>query len=151
MELTQRWQKGAPMRAYIAIKYHEDQRNRPRIEELTAALAAAGFSTCCIVRDVEAWGQVVYDAPALMERTFAEIEHSELAVIDFAEKGVGVGIEAGYAYARGLPVIVIVPEDGEISTTLAGIATQMYRESDTAPLAAICATLAADYSSLARS
>lgn len=131
------------MRAYIAIKYHADQHNRPRIEALTTALTAAGFSTCCIVRDIEAWGQVTFDAPTLMQRTFAEIDRSDLVIIDFTEKGVGVGIEAGYAYARGLPVIVIVLEDMELSTTLAGIATHVYRESSTTPLAVHCAALAA--------
>ncbi|MBN1919944.1 MAG: nucleoside 2-deoxyribosyltransferase [Anaerolineae bacterium] len=131
------------MRAYIAIKYHEDQRNRPRIEALTAALTMVGFSTCCIVRDIEAWGQVTFDAPTLMQRTFTEIDRSDLVIIDFAEKGVGVGIEAGYACAKGLPIIVIAPENVEISTTLAGIATHVYRESDTAPLTLHCAALAA--------
>ena len=133
------------MRAYIAIKYHENQRNRPRIERLAAALEAAGFTSVCIVRDVEAWGKVSFGAEVLMQRTFAEIDHSDLAIIDFAEKGVGVGIEAGYAYARGLPIIVIAPDEMEISTTLAGIAARVCRDSNDAALAACCAALAAEF------
>ena len=42
-----------------------------------------------------------------MQRTFSEIDLSHLIVIDLTEKGVGLGIEAGYAYAKGIPIAVI--------------------------------------------
>jgi 2'-deoxynucleoside 5'-phosphate N-hydrolase len=109
-------------RAYIAIKYHPDQRNRERIERITAALTRMGLDTVCIVRDLEAWGRVTVDAKTLMQKSFDAIDASQLVVIDLTEKGVGIGIEAGYGYARNVPIVVIAETGADISTTLQGIA-----------------------------
>lgn len=103
-----------------------------------AVLEQAGFATTCIVRDVELWGQHTFDAKTLMQRTFAEIDRSDLVVVDFAEKGVGLGIEAGYAYGKGLPILVIVPQGSPVSTTLAGIATCIGSNIDDEALVACC-------------
>jgi nucleoside 2-deoxyribosyltransferase len=73
------------------------------------------YYTMCIVRDVEKWGGVRLSPETLMARTFEEIDSSDLAVIDLTEKGVGVGIEAGYAHASGIPVVVIARKGADIS------------------------------------
>jgi hypothetical protein len=44
------------MKAYLVIKYHPDNANRPRNEGISVALEACGFETVCIARDVERWG-----------------------------------------------------------------------------------------------
>ncbi len=112
-------------KAYIAIKYHPDNSNRERIEAISAALERCGWQTMCIVRDVEKWGQVEFSPQELMQRTFDEIDASHIIVIDLTEKGVGVGIEAGYARARGLPIITIAQTGSDISTTLRGISRRV--------------------------
>lgn len=111
--------------AYLGIKFHEDQRNRPLIEMITTALAKAGWSTQVIVRDLEEWGAVQFEPQTLMSRTFAVIEASDIAVIDLTEKGVGLGIEAGYAFAKGIPVFTIARDGSDISTTLRGISQEV--------------------------
>jgi nucleoside 2-deoxyribosyltransferase len=120
------------IKAYLAIKYHPNHSNRPLIEAISAALKKCGFETVCIVRDVEEWGQVRLSPQELMVRSFAEIETSDVVVVDLSEKGVGVGIEAGYAYARNIPIITIARQGSDISTTLLGISRQVfwYREPD---------------------
>lgn len=115
------------MKAYLAIKYHPNNSNRPLIEAISAALERCGFETACIVRDVEKWGQVRLNPQALMARTFAEMETSDVVVVDLSEKGVGVGIEAGYAYARNIPIITVARQGSDISTTLLGISRQVFR------------------------
>ena len=91
------------MRAYISIKYRADNSNRNCIEKIASALEQNGFETVCITRDIEKWGQIELSPEELMQRTFSEIDLSHLIVIDLTEKGVGLGIEAGYAYAKGNP------------------------------------------------
>ena len=120
------------MKAYLAIKYHPDNRNRHRIEDISAVLERCGFETVCILRDVEKWGQVRLSPQALMVRTFAEIETSAVVVVELSEKGVGLGIEAGYAYARNIPIVTIARQGSDISTTLQGISRQVfwYRQPD---------------------
>jgi nucleoside 2-deoxyribosyltransferase len=61
----------------------------------------------CIARDVEKWDWVQLSPDALMTRMIEEIDSSDMVVIDLTEKGVGVGIKAGYAHAIGIPVMVI--------------------------------------------
>ena len=109
------------MKAYIAIKYHPNQSNRQAIESISAALERSGCQTTCVVRDLEKWGQVRYSAQELMREAFRIIDSSDVAVIDLTEKGVGLGIEAGYAWAQGVRIVTIAREGSEISTTLRGI------------------------------
>jgi nucleoside 2-deoxyribosyltransferase len=60
-----------------------------------------------------------------MARSFEEIDSSDLVVVDLTEKGVGLGIEAGYAHARGIPVVTIARQGADISQTLRGISAQV--------------------------
>jgi nucleoside 2-deoxyribosyltransferase len=114
------------MKAFISIKYHPDNRNRDHIEQIASALEANGFQTVCVVRDVEQWGHIHLSTQELMARTFDEIDSSDVVVIDLTEKGVGLGIEAGYAYARGVPVVTIARKGSDISATLRGISRQVF-------------------------
>jgi nucleoside 2-deoxyribosyltransferase len=111
------------MRAYIAIKYHEDNSNRDRIEAIASALATCGFDTVCVMRDIERWGEVDLAPQELMQRSFLAIDACGIVVVDLTEKGVGIGIEAGYAYARSKPIVAIAQHGSDISATLRGIAT----------------------------
>ena len=114
-----------PMRAYFAIKYHEDQTNRLKIERIIEVLTCAGYGTICVARDIEAWGEASYEPQALMARSFEEIDRCDLVVVELTEKGVGIGIEAGYAYAQGKPIVTIAERGADISTTLAGISSRV--------------------------
>jgi nucleoside 2-deoxyribosyltransferase len=111
--------------AYIAIKYHADHSNRERIERISAALERQGFETICVTRDLEKWGKVRFDPRTLMQRTFSKIDASDVVIVDLTEKGVGVGIEAGYAYAKHIPVMTIAQTDSDISETLRGISQKI--------------------------
>ena len=113
------------MKACIAIKYHADQSNREHIEGISAVLGRQGFETACITRDLEKWGEVQFDPGTLMQRTFAEIDTSDVVIVDLTEKGVGVGIEAGYAYAKHIPIMTIARTGSDISETLRGISQKI--------------------------
>ena len=112
--------------AYLAIKYHADNANHNRIEGISTALAAYGIRTLCIARDVEQWGAVHFDAHTLMQKSFDAIDACDLVVVDLTEKGVGIGIEAGYAHARGIPIVTIAQAGSDISETLRGISDAVY-------------------------
>ncbi len=114
------------MKAYLGIKYYEDNRNRPLIEGISSALEQCDFETVCIVRDIEKWGYQRFSPTDLMQKTFAIIQTSQIVVIDLSEKGVGLGIEAGYAVAKNVPVITIAQKGADISTTLKGISQAVF-------------------------
>ena len=129
------------MKAYLAIKYHPDNANRPRIEGIAAALETCGFETVCIARDVERWGQVQLDPAELMDRSFAEIDGCDVVVVDLSEKGVGVGIEAGYAYARRIPILTIAAQGADVPTTLRGISREIFQYREFGELVEFFSTL----------
>lgn len=114
------------MQAYLAIKYHADNANRDRIEGICAALAACGIRTLCIARDVEQWGAVHFDPHSLMQQSFDAIDACDLVIVDLTEKGVGIGIEAGYAHARHIPIVTIAQAGSDISETLHGISDAVW-------------------------
>ena len=114
------------MRAYLAIKYHADNSNRQLIEQISTQLKKSGINSTCIIRDLERWGEVHFTPAELMRLSFNEIEKSELVIVELTEKGVGLGIEAGYAHALGIPVITIAKQGADISTTLRGISKMVF-------------------------
>ncbi|CZR65998.1 uncharacterized protein PAC_15898 [Phialocephala subalpina] len=114
------------MRAYIGIKFYPDDRTREPIELVSQALTSCGFDTVCVQRDLEKWGVVTLSPRELMSKTFEIIRDCHFIVINLTEKGVGLGIEAGCAYAQSLPVITIARDGSDISDTLRGISQAVY-------------------------
>lgn len=113
------------MIAYLAIKFYEDCRNRELIEQISDSLHKAGIESKVMARDYEKWGEVRYAPTELMELTFKLIDEADLLVVEFSEKGVGLGIEAGYAHAKNKPIVVVAKIDSDISTTLQGVAKEV--------------------------
>ena len=120
-------------KAYLEIKYHSDHSNKPRIDSISDLLAKCGYSSTCIARDMERWGQTSFTPKDLMMETFKIMDACDVAIIDLTEKGVGLGIEAGYAHATQIPLVAIA-ENSPISTTLLGISTCHHIYADDADL-----------------
>lgn len=120
------------MRAYLGIKYHDDYRNGQLIEEILEILEGKGYETSCIVKDCQLGREFCVNPTDLMKETFKRIGSCDLVVIEFSEKGVGLGIEAGYAFARGIQVVTIAEEGSQVSETLEGISRRVikYRSLD---------------------
>lgn len=118
------------MKIYFGIKYYEDFSNRKKIEEILKTIETKGHETYCVVRDMEEWGDREYQPDQLMKKTFEQIDKADILLIEFSEKGTGLGIEAGYGYAKSKQIIIIAKEGAEISKTLKGISTKIitYRD-----------------------
>ena len=59
----------------------------------------------------------------LMEKSFQEIDSSDLLLVDLSNKSIGAGIEAGYAKAKGVPVVYVIKRGLPIKRTMSGIAS----------------------------
>jgi 2'-deoxynucleoside 5'-phosphate N-hydrolase len=110
------------MKSYIGIKYYKDFRNKQIVDKITSVCKNNNIKTLCIIRDVENNGMIELTPIKLMKITFDEIDKCEFIIIEFSEKGVGLGIEAGYAYAKNIPIILIAKINSDISDTMKGIA-----------------------------
>lgn len=114
------------MKAYLAIKFHEDCKNKELVEKISESLENTGFNTTVMVRDYEKWGKIKFTPQELMKLTFKLISESDLLIVEFSEKGVGLGIEAGYAHSKNIPIIVIAKKGSDISSTLRGISKDIF-------------------------
>ena len=128
-------------KAYLALKYHSDGSNRPLIEVLSACLEKNGWEVFCVVRDLEHWGQTAFGPPELMRLSLTAIDNSDLVIVELSEKGIGVGIEAGYAYARQIPVITLARRGADISESLRGISAAVLAYGDLAEVGAFLTEL----------
>lgn len=113
------------MKIYLGIKFYSDNSNKKTIEEICTHLGQLGHEVFCITKDLENWGKETFSAQELMQKTFEVIDNSDVVLIEFSEKGVGLGIEAGYAFSKEIPVHVIAKKGSDISNTMSGIATKI--------------------------
>jgi nucleoside 2-deoxyribosyltransferase len=112
-------------KAFLSIKFHEDCKNRKLIEEISNELQKVGIKIRTVIGDYEKWGKVKFNPEELMKITFEEIDKADMLIVEFSEKGVGLGIEAGYAFSKGKPIIILAKEGSDISTTIKGISKQI--------------------------
>ena len=112
-------------KAFLLIKFHEDCKNKDLIEAICQVLEKAGIEARTIIRDYEKWGNVKFEPRDLMNMTFKEIDKADILIVEFSEKGVGLGIEAGYAFSKNKPIIVLAKEGSDVSTTIKGISKQV--------------------------
>lgn len=118
------------MKIYLAIKFHPDNSNRTLIDDITKHLNNLGHEVICAQRDFERWGKKVIEPKELLLKAFETIENSDLVLIEGSEKGMGVGIEAGYAFARDIPVITVARVGADISINLRSLSSKVISYSD---------------------
>ena len=109
--------------AFMSIKFYEGDTTKQIISEITEALKEAGIENFVMVRDVEKWGEIHLPSDALMpDYAFPKMEASDMLIVEFSEKGVGLGVGAGYAFAKKVPIYIIAKEGSDISSTIGGLA-----------------------------
>ncbi len=110
-------------KAFMSIKFYEGDKTKQIIQDITEALKGAGIDNCVLIRDVEDWGKIHLPSDALMpDYAFPRMEKSDMLVVEFSEKGVGLGVGAGYCYRAGVPIYLIAKEGSDISSTIGGLA-----------------------------
>jgi nucleoside 2-deoxyribosyltransferase len=57
----------------------------------------------------------------MMQQAMTDIDKCDLLLAETSDKGIGIGLEVGYAKAKGKPVIYICQKEAEHSTTVSGI------------------------------
>ena len=67
----------------------------------------------------------------MMQQAMRDIDHCDVLIAETSHKGIGIGIEVGYAKAKGKPVIYLRHQDAEHSTTVSGISDFQIAYSDT--------------------
>ena len=86
----------------------------------------------CVRRDLEDWGTYSFTPGDLMRKTFNEILKSDVVIADVSDWPIGVGVEAGFAFGKNIPVICICRDGKKVASTVAGPAEKViaYRTYD---------------------
>lgn len=114
-------------KAFMSLKFHDGEEDKKKIDDLTNALLLAGIENVVMARDVEKYGKAVLpEGTKLMPNyAFPTMKKCDMLIVEFSEKGVGLGISAGYAYAIGLPIYVIAKTGSDISLTMKNLAKEI--------------------------
>jgi len=114
------------MKMFLSIKFHEDGSNSELIKNIISSSKKSNNEMVSIFTDYENEGKKHFEPKELMQITFVAINSCEILIVEFSQKGVGLGIEAGYAFAKGIPVYVVAKVGSEISDTLKGISKEIF-------------------------
>ena len=114
------------MKALMSIKFHEDASNLSLIKSITDVANKSGVELKTIFIDYEKEGTKKFSPKDLMEMTFGVIKENDILIVELSEKGVGLGIETGYAFSKNKPVYVIAKKGSDISDTLKGISKEIF-------------------------
>jgi hypothetical protein len=119
--------KPGTLHSFFALKFHEGDEDRAKVEAIEKALNEAGITITLMARDVEKWGEAeIPEGKTLMtDYAFPAMQQCDCNIIEFSEKGVGLGINAGYCYAIKKPIFVIAKTGSDISTTISNLATKV--------------------------
>ena len=119
--------KPKTLHSFFALKFHDGEEDRVKVEAIENALNKAGIEITLMARDVEKWGKSkIPEGKTLMkDYAFPAMLQCDCNIIEFSEKGVGLGMNGGFCYAAGKPIYVIAKKNSDISTTMANIATKI--------------------------
>lgn len=117
----------AKLHSFFALKFHDGDEDLAKVEAIEKALNKAGIEITLMARDVEEWGNAtIPEGKTLMkDYAFPAMKQCDCNIIEFSEKGVGLGMNGGFCYAVGKPIYVIAKTNSDISTTMANIATEV--------------------------
>ena len=119
--------KPGKIHSFFALKFHDGDEDLEKVESIEKALNKAGVEITLMARDVEKWGEAnIPEGKALMrDYAFPAMLQCDCNIIEFSEKGVGLGMNGGFCYAAGKPIYVIAKTGSDISTTMANVATEI--------------------------
>lgn len=119
--------KQGTIHSFFALKFHDGDEDRAKVKAIESALNKAGIEITLMARDVEKWGEAyIPEGKSLMrDYAFPAMKQCDCNIIEFSEKGVGLGMNGGFCYAVGKPIYVIAKTNSDISTTMSNIATEI--------------------------
>ncbi|WP_044210056.1 nucleoside 2-deoxyribosyltransferase [Flammeovirga sp. OC4] len=109
-------------KAYLGISFSNRKKFDKEIETLRSILQK---EHCELFVFVDHYHFQPHEEKEMMATAFQEIDSSDVFIAELTTKAIGVGIEVGYAFAKGIPVIYIRKKGSDYSTTVSGCADQV--------------------------
>ncbi len=117
------------MKAYISISYQRRRSLNTAITAIMSVLEEHGIESFVFV---DHYKFEESQEEEMMRSALAELEQCDLLIAETSHKGIGIGIEAGYAKAKEKPVVYLRHKEAEHSTTLSGASDHrvIYKNTD---------------------
>jgi nucleoside 2-deoxyribosyltransferase len=106
------------MKAYISISYSKRLAFEAEVNTIRKVLETHRVESFIFV---DYFKFVNGQERQMMKEALKRLDECDLLIAETSDKAIGIGVEAGYAKAKGIPVIYLRREDAEHSTTVAGI------------------------------
>ncbi|MBN9295950.1 MAG: nucleoside 2-deoxyribosyltransferase [Filimonas sp.] len=106
------------MRAYVSISFSNKQLLSTTLHAITETLSQFNIAAFVFVNN---YSFKHTDEKQMMQQAMRDIDDCNLLIAEVSDKGIGIGVEVGYAKGKGKPVIYLRHTDAEHSTTVSGI------------------------------
>lgn len=106
------------MKAYISISYNERGSMNDVISGIKETLLGQRIEPFVFVDEFKFNSE---QEKEMMQQAMRSIDEADLLIAEVSDKGIGIGVEVGYAKAKGKPVIYLRNQTAEHSTTVSGI------------------------------
>ncbi|MDO4200190.1 MAG: hypothetical protein Q4D57_05525 [Clostridia bacterium] len=114
------------MKAFLAIKYYDDMRNKNLIEGICQSFENQNIEIFAFARNIQNYGPCNMSGEEVMNLAFSQIKKSDIFIIDASELSIGIGIEAGVALSNNIPIYLIAHKNAYVSNSVKGIAKKSY-------------------------
>jgi 2'-deoxynucleoside 5'-phosphate N-hydrolase len=105
------------MQAYIAASYSRQKFLQAEIEIIKQTLGQYNIDPFVFV---DIYNFKPDEEKQMMQQVFATIDVCDLLIAETSDKAIGIGVEVGYAKAKGKPIIYLRNYAAEHSTTVSG-------------------------------
>jgi len=119
------------MKAYISVSFNNRKLVNNEIETIKDTLNVFNISSMLFV---DHYKFDITQERQIMEQAMIDIDNCEILIAETTNKGIGIGVEVGYAKAKGKTVIYLRQQDAEHSTTVSGISDFQIVYNDTTEL-----------------
>lgn len=103
-------------RVFVSYSFTNREIYRQFHEELVKYFSSKSIEVFAFVFDYKN----IVDDKTLMESAFAEIEKSDILLAEVTDKSIGVGLEVGFAKAKGIKTVYLYKTGSEYQQTIAG-------------------------------
>lgn len=114
------------MKAFLSIKYYDDMKNKSLMEKICSELENKGINVFLFARNVQNYAPCMLSGQEVMNIAFDEIKKSNVLIVEASEISIGVGIEAGVAYANNIPIYTIAQKEAYVSNSIKGISKKCF-------------------------
>jgi len=119
------------MKAYISVSF---DKRKSLDKEITAIIETLNKFEISSLVFVDNYKFDPAQEQQMMTQAMTEIENCDIIIAETSNKAIGIGVEAGYAKAKGKTIIYLRQQDTAHSTTVSGISDYQIIYTDTTDL-----------------